>query len=583
MSTSKKHNQLDRVTLVTLGVFAIGILFIGRLGYLQLYLGKSFAIKAEKQYVAPIASTFDRGTVFFQDKIGTLTPAATLKQSFTIAIKPAAITDPEGVYKILNSLIPLDEKTFVEKANKKDDPYEEIAKEITPETTDLIQKKKIPGVMVSGTATRFYPSKDVGAQVVGFVGNNGKELTGQYGVERSYDSVLARGEDAPQVNFFAEVFSDLGDTLHSTVKAKDADVVLTIDPAVQLVVHDALEKLRSQWKSEFAGAIVMDPKTGKIIAMETSPSFDPNEYQDVKDQHVYSNQNVEGVFELGSIFKTLTMASGLDAGVVTPDTHYHDAGSLKLNGRTIRNFDNKGRGYVDMQSVLDNSLNTGAVFVMQQLGTQRFADYFFKLGLNEKTGIDLPGEIRGLVGNLKSKEEVNYATASFGQGIATSPIATIRALAALSNGGYLVNPYVVEGLAYPDGHVEEILRTATTTQVFKPGTSETITRMLVHVVDVALLKGKFKSDDFAVAAKTGTAQIPMKGGGYYPDRYLHSFFGYFPAYNPRFIILLYHTNPKGPDSEYASHTLSDTFFQIEKFLLTYYEVPPDRVHTETAQ
>lgn len=574
-ATSSQKNQLDRVRLVTVFFVLLGAAFIGRLAYLQLYLGTTYAKQAEKQYVAPNATTFDRGTIYFQDKLGLLTPAATLQQGFTIAIKPSAITDPQQTFTLLSQFMTLDKKDFLEKAAKKDDPYEEIAKNVTPEVTAKIQDKKIIGVSVNGTAARFYPSNNIASQVIGFVGNDGKELKGQYGVERSYDTVLARGGEGPQVNFFAEVFSDLGDTFVSKVTSKDADVVLTIDPKVELVVHDALKELRAKWHSVTAGAIVMDPETGRIIAMESSPDFDPNNFKDVENEHYFSNQNVESVFELGSIFKALTMASGIDAGVVTAHTHYTDKGYVELNGRTIKNFDGKGRGYVDMQSVLDNSLNTGATFVMQQLGMQRFADYFFKLGLGEKTGIDLPGEVKGLVSGLKSKEEVNYATASFGQGIANTPIETIRALAALGNGGYLVTPYVVEGVRYPDGSIEQAPH-ASSTRVFKQSTSEEITRMLVHVVDVALLGGIHKSNDYSVAAKTGTAQMPKKGGGYEEDKYLHSFFGYFPAYNPKFIILLYHTNPTGPDSEYASHTMTDTFYEIEKFLLSYYEVPPDR-------
>jgi len=280
------------------------------------------------------------------------------------------------------------------------------------------------------------------------------------------------------------------------------------------------------------------------------------------------------VFEMGSIIKPLTMASGLDAGVVTADTTYNDKGYVVFDGSRIENYDGKGRGVVPMQEVLNQSLNTGVAFVMQKLGKDRFRKYFLSLGLGEETGIDLPGEVGGLVGNLQSKRDVEYVTASFGQGIATTPIATVRALSALGNGGKLITPHIVTKIDYKGG-MSDMVSYNDTERVFKPETSEEITRMLVEVVDKALLGGKVKMKNYSIAAKTGTAQIAREGGGgYYKDKYLHSFFGYFPAYNPKFLVFLYVVNPRGV--RYASHTLTYPFMNITKFLINYYDIPPDR-------
>ena len=194
-------------------------------------------------------------------------------------------------------------------------------------------------------------------------------------------------------------------------------------------------------------------------------------------------------------------------------------------------------------------------------------------GLGEETGIDLPNETHGLIQNLDSPRDVEHATAAFGQGIAVTPIEMTRALAVLANGGVLVDPYVTREVDYTFGPSWKYFPNEPK-RVLKPETSEEITRMLVTVVDDALLGGEVKLDHYTIAAKTGTAQIPKPGGGYYEDRYLHTFFGYFPAYDPKFLVFLYVKHPQGV--QYASHTLTHPFIDTAKFLLNYYGVPPDR-------
>jgi cell division protein FtsI/penicillin-binding protein 2 len=229
-----------------------------------------------------------------------------------------------------------------------------------------------------------------------------------------------------------------------------------------------------------------------------------------------------------------------------------------------------------MQTVLNDSLNTGVSFVVGKMGNQLFTDYFKKFGLGEETGIDMPNEAPGLIDNLNSPREIEHATASFGQGIAMSPIITVRALSALANGGYLVTPHLVKKIDYTTG-LSKNLSYEKGTQVIKPETSQTISKMLVTVVDKALLGGSVKMPNYSIGAKTGTAQIAKEGGGgYYADRYLHSFFGYFPASNPKFIVFFYTLEPKGVGGDFASHTLTMPFIDTTKFLINYYKIPPDR-------
>jgi cell division protein FtsI/penicillin-binding protein 2 len=317
----------------------------------------------------------------------------------------------------------------------------------------------------------------------------------------------------------------------------------------------------------------MNPHTGEIIAMSARPTFDPNDRQ-VESPKVFSNPLVEDAYEMGSIIKALSMAIGLETKAITPDTTYKDEGVVMMNGKAVRNVDSRAYGTVDMQTVLNKSLNTGIAFVMTKVGREEFSKRMLAYGLGKKTGIDLPVEQTGLVGNLSVNRDLEYANAGFGQGISMTPVQAIRALATLANGGKLVTPHILKKIEYQDG-TEFTPKLPEPVQVLSTDTADTITKMLVNIVDVALRNGTVKMPRYTIAAKTGTAQIADPATKrYYTDRYLHSFFGYFPAYDPKFIVLLYQVNPKG--AAFAAETLTGPFMDTAKFLINYYELPPDR-------
>ena len=567
-----KASSIVRIRIISIAVLCVALVFISKLYLIQVVHSQEYRDRADRQYVRPNQSVFDRGSIFFQTKDGEKIAAATLESGFTLAITPKLIKDDLDAYEKINSVFPLDKEDFLAKAGKKTDPYEEIAKHVPQDVGLKIDDFKIAGVRVYKDRWRFYPGASLASQTLGFLSFKGDNLKAQYGLEREYDNILSRSNDAVFANFFVELFSNINKTV---LKKEDLEgsVVTTVDPVVQGALEKKVADLQSQYRSKLTGGIIMNPKNGEIYAMAAAPSFDPNNFQEEKSVGVFGNPNVENVYEMGSIVKALTMASGIDAGVVTPETKYDDKGFVTLNQATFYNFDRKGRGVVNMQEVLNQSLNTGVAFVVSKLGHEKFRDYMYSFGLGEKTGIDLPNEATSLVKNLQSPRDIEYATASFGQGIAISPIQTIRALSALGNGGTLVTPHIVKKIDYRIG-VSRDVSYPEGRRVLKPETSTAITKMLVTVFDKALLNGKIKMEHYSMAAKTGTAQIADGHGKYIEGNYLHSFFGYFPAYDPKFIVFLFTVEPQGV--EYASHTLAEPYSDIAKFLINYYQVPPDR-------
>jgi len=566
------YSYLPRIRVLSALICLFALLIISKLFSIQIIHGKEFTERADRQYATPTNNMFERGSIFFKSKDNEFVSAASTISGFKVAINPKEISETSLIYEKINSIIPLDRDSFFAKANKKSDPYEEIANRLNKDLADKISALKLPGVSVYREKWRFYPGNELAAHFLGFVGFQGNELSGRTGIERYYNGVLSRNNQDLYVNFFAEVFSDISRTLFDKSN-KEGDIITTIEPTVQNDLEKELQDVMKGWRSDAVGGIIINPKDGSIYAMAHLPAYDLNNYSKVKDFSVFSNPIVESVFEFGSSIKALTMAAGLDAGVVSAETTYNDKGFLILNNRQINNFDKKARGIVSMQEVLNQSLNTGSVFVMQSLGKERFKKYMLSYGVAEKTGIDLPTEISGLVGNLESGKEVEYATASFGQGIAFTPIEAVRAFSVLANGGYLITPHLVSEIDYTDG-LKSKTKISPGQRVLSEKTAEEITKMLVAVVDKALLGGTVRQEHYSIAAKTGTAQMSSPDGGYYEDRYLHSFFGYFPAYNPKFLILLYNINPKG--AQYASHTLTEPFINLVKFLIDYYNVAPDR-------
>ena len=574
-------NDAFRIRIISFFVIGATILLAAKLYEVQIVYGKDYATRADRQYVLPNQQIYDRGSIFLQTKEGIPFTGAGLATGYVLWIDPKIMKNPEDVYnKLVNVMPTLDSTDFMAKATKPNDTYEELAHHVASSTAAQITALNITGVSLSEERWRFYPGKDLAAQAIGFTsyGPDGKTIVGTYGLEKYYQDTLTRDGDNLFANFFVQIFSGLGTAL-TKQQSLEGDITTTIEPSVQSELQNELQSVEDQFHSQIAGGIIMDPNTGAIYAMGVNPTFDLNESSQQTDPSIYGDPLVSGVYEMGSIIKPLTVAAGLDTGVITASSTYIDKGCQTFDTSKICDFDDTARGVTTVQTALDQSLNLGMAAVEERIGNATFADYFLnKFGLKNKTGVDLPNEPNPLVANLSSPRNVEYLTASFGQGIAMTPMATIRALSVLGNGGRLVTPHLVDRIDYKIGGWKDI-SDPQGPQEITPATSHEISTMLVHVVDTALADGTYSIPDpkdfthYSVAAKTGTAQI-ADNGSYINGKYLHSFFGYFPAYNPRFIIFLYTLEPIG--QEYASHTLTAPFFDLAHFLINYYNIPPDR-------
>lgn len=568
----------SRFYLLVLIIISVGFILIFRLFTLQILkydFYNNLAINQRETYQILFPK---RGEIFIKDRFygrnssSQLFPLAVNRNWPMVYAIPKEIENKDETVKLLALLLEIDEKVLEQRLNKRNDPYEPLKSKLSSEIADKIQDLNIKGINLASESWRYYPHGSLASHVIGFVGFSGEEKIGQYGVEGYYNKKLG-GEYG-----FLEGEKDTRGRLLAIAKryfqpAEDGtDLVLTIDPNIQFFVEAKLKEVAERLDAEGGTIIVENPKTGEIEALANWPTFDLNNYSEVKDINIFMNPSVQSVFEPGSIFKPITMAAALDKKVLTPQTTYQDQGLVKIGGYTIENAVKTPQGIQTMTEVLEKSLNTGAVFVQQLMGKKTFKEYMEKFGFNKVTGIDLWGEVRGDISNLNNNRDIEYATAAFGQGIAVTPIELIAALGAIANHGKMMKPYIVEKVIHSDGE-EKITEPKIIERVFSFETAETLTKMMVSVVENGWSK-KARIPGYWIAGKTGTAQVPNSDKGGYSDKTIHSFGGFFPAFEPKFLILIKVDNPKG--IPFASESIVPIFREIAEYIINYYEIPPTR-------
>ncbi|MCX6761052.1 MAG: penicillin-binding protein 2 [Candidatus Nealsonbacteria bacterium] len=531
-----------RVNLILLSVFICGLVIIGRLFYIQVIQGDYYKAMVQGMYVSDEEFLRERGEIFFQKG----EPMAININFPLVYASSREVENKEETAQKLSDIIAVDKEVILEQL-KKDSLYEVVKKKLSEEEVKKIKELKLAGIYFGEEKGRYYPQETLASQLAGFLDADRK---GRYGLEGYYDNIL-KGKKEQKGN----------------------DLFLTVDYSIQFTAERLLADAAKNLKIEGGEIIVMDPKSGKILALANFPNYNPNQYSKVDDMDLFQNSATQKLFEPGSVFKPITMASAIDKGKVTPQTKYTDYGVLKIGGSTVTNYGNRIWGEKTMTEVLENSINTGAVFAEQQLGNTLFLKYVDSFGLFEPTGIDID-ETYSENKEFKKGYEINFANASFGQGIAMTSMQLIRAYSVIINNGKIVKPYIVEKINN-NGEITETKPFVADDIIISPKTASQVVSMLVSVVGNSYSKAA-QVPGYYVAGKTGTAQISYsaleinKRG--YSEKTWQSFIGFAPAYNPRFVILVKLDNPEAKTAEYSAIPI---FHDLAKYIIDYYQIPSD--------
>ncbi len=552
--------------LTILAIFAFAFLTIsGKLFFWQVIKASELQALAQAQYGKVLQILPQRGEIKAADGF----PLVTNRLSYQIFANPKEIKNVGETAQALSPLLKTDTAS-ISALLSLDKYWISLVPNADYTVKDKIDALKIPGVGFQEAYTRLYPEASMAAQLLGFVGkDNQGNPKGYFGLEGYYDGLL-RGRSGVAT----EVQDALGRPVLSQVNADSGkqdgrSLTLNIDRSIQYIAEQKLQDGIKKFGAASGMVIIMNPATGGILAVAASPSFDEATYGQY-DQSLYKNPAITNTYEPGSTFKPLIMSAALDAGLVKPDTTCPICGApVQVGGYTIQTWNEKHFPNETMMDIIKNSDNDGMIYVSELLGHERMLSYLNKFGIGSTTGIDLQGEEAVPLKLSSQWYPIDYATASFGQGIVATPIELLDAFSAIANNGQRMEPHVVSEITTPQGQAIPVQPKVLNTPI-SPETAKIMTEILVYTVDkgeasFARLKG------YRIAGKTGTASIPV-AGHYDPTQTIASFIGFAPADNPKFSMLVILDHPTA--SIYGAETAAPVFFDIARELLTYYGIAP---------
>jgi cell division protein FtsI (penicillin-binding protein 3) len=556
--TARRANR--RVRLLLVALLLIFACTLARAVWLQGVRAQSLGALGQGQHRETLTIPAARGTIYDRNHL----QLAIGEQATTVYADPQRLRDPRAVAVAASRLLGVDADSLYAQLQDRSRGFLYVARKADPETAARLKRRHLAGLGFYPEERRAYPQRSIAAQVLGYAGVDNRGLAG---LELEFDRLL-RGRAGGQT-IVKDPFGRVIDVLHATKEYPGLNVFLTLDHTLQANVERYLRQAVRDWHARGATAVVLDPRSGGVLAMANAPTYDANRFPHVWAPH-QRNRTVEGTYEPGSTFKVVTVAGALSEGLVAPSSTFNLAPSIQVADRVIHEAEPRDWETMSVAQILARSSNVGAITLAEALGKDRLARWIERFGFGRKTGIDFPAESPGIVLPPDRWSGSTIGNVPIGHGIAVTPIQMASAYAAIANHGVLVAPHLVDHVA-GDRRVHTKGRRVVSRRV-----AAQVSAMLRDVVIEGT--GQLASvPGYEVAGKTGTAAKPDPEGGYSTDKYVASFVGFVPATAPRFVILVTVDEPHG--SIFGGEVAAPVFQEIAKSALLEFEVPPDAPST----
>jgi len=552
-----------RIIFLTSLLFCCFILIGGRMFQLQVLKKEQLYRLAAQQRMAEFPLLPKRGVIY--DRNGN--ELAVSLEVDSVYAEPKKVVEVERTARELARILQIDSKEIQEKL-RRGRSFEWIKRQISPKEAEAIKALRFPGIHFLKENKRFYPYGSLAAHVVGFVG---LDLKGLEGIEFQYNALL---NGKPLVWMMERDAIGRGIFLSDPPIEKESqsrNIILTLDTHLQRIAEVELEEAVQKWEAKGGMAIIMEPKTGKILAMASSPTFNPNQFLNYRPK-AWRNRAITDVFEPGSMFKVFLAAAALEERVIQPsDSFYCENGAYTVYDRTIR--DHSPHGWLTFKQILKVSSNIGASKVGEKMGKDRFYRYIREFGFGEKTRVGLPGEANGILHHPRYWSPVSLDTISFGQGISVTGIQLAMALSTIANGGRQMRPYIVEKITDEEGEVIQTFQPEEVKRVLSEETCKTLISLLKATTEKGGTGEQAVPQGYEIAGKTGTAQkVDPILGGYSTEHYMSGFMGLAPVEDPKIVVLVVIDEPRG--NNFGGVVAAPVFRAIVEKALPYLNVLP---------
>ncbi len=586
-SRSKSYSPSIRNKVVIFSIYFGLLSILSRLFYWQIIEGSWLKTAANNQYQRTLTQQGKRGQIFTSDKhllVGNIS-------KYRLVAYPQLLTEsPDKISQLINPIIINDyeeyqdasesakkeelsknlQQTIKQKLEKKEAKWVSLLPSLAEKTKNRVEELDIAGLDFEDTSVRFYPEASMAAHLTGFVAKDeGGQDVGYFGVEGALNKELSGKKRKITLTTDAFGFSLLGQKNSSSNSNQGRDVVLTVQRDIQSLIETELKKGMDRYGAKAGEIVIIEPQTGKILALAAEPKYDQEKYYQY-DPSLYKNPLLINLFEPGSIMKTLTVSAGIDTESITPDTQCPRCDGPKTIGKyTIRTWNDEYHPQINTSDALAKSDNIAMIFIAEEMGSDVFEEYLRNFGIGEELGVDLHGD--NSTPFPQKWGPVELATRSFGQGISTTSLQMAKAVSAIANRGQLMQTQVIESVIDPDGE-EIVVQPKKVRQVISDKTAQQVTEMMVYAAQSGEAQWTYPKTH-TVAAKTGTSQIPAQDGGYREDATIASFIGFSPPSNPKFLMLVKLVEPQS--SPWAAETAAPLWYKIAEKLFLSLNIPPD--------